>query len=237
MSIQAITWAFKQQVESSNLKFILICFANYANEYGMTWCSTETIVAMTSMNRKTVLKYTAELERIGVLVDTGQREGKTHSIKIYSIAAYEANPKMGQLVSSPKITPEAVPNLTGSSPKLGNPPAPPIKINLKEPKGTIKKKSEMISLADWEMKIGSKLCVQMLSDWIKEKGAGATQIAELIEEFRLEMQSKDKRYADFKTTFQVWLTKGYLSKTLAQVCTAGRRPSGEVQMFDKGVAL
>lgn len=78
------------------------------------------------------------------------------------------------------------------------------------------KAPQLVSLDQWEEKNGG-LCLKMLDSWITEKILCRKQVQQLIEEFRTEMWAKNKQYSDFRAAFQVYLTKGYLSKTIDQV--------------------
>lgn len=78
----------------------------------------------------------------------------------------------------------------------------------------IYKKTSLVTLEQWEEKIGAQLNATMLASWCREKGLFHPTITRLIEEFRIEMMGKGKQYADFKSAFQTYLTKGYLSLTL-----------------------
>lgn len=78
-------------------------------------------------------------------------------------------------------------------------------------------KAQLYTLQEWEKLWCGPLNVQLMDTWATEKVLCKRQLAQLIEEFRTEMMAKNKMYADFKAAFQVYLTKGYLSKTIDQV--------------------
>lgn len=67
------------------------------------------------------------------------------------------------------------------------------------------------TLQQWETANGHRLQLSDLIFWVESKGYSIPVINELIEEFRAEMVSKGKHYADFAAAFQVYLRKGYLS--------------------------
>lgn len=81
----------------------------------------------------------------------------------------------------------------------------------------------LCELPEWEEKMGCQLNSSMISSWCLEKGLYHPTITRLIEEFRIEMISKGKEYADFKSAFQTYLTKGYLSLTLAGAQATSKR--------------
>lgn len=95
MSVQAITWAFSQRVESSAAKFVLVSLANFANENGEAYPCIRTISELTSLDRKTVLLALHRLKEAGLIDDTGKRKGRTLSVLVYQLSC----PKNG---ASPK---------------------------------------------------------------------------------------------------------------------------------------
>lgn len=80
-----------------------------------------------------------------------------------------------------------------------------------------KTKAKLYTLEEWEKLWCGKLDVALMGTWATRNNLCKRQLAQLIEEFRIEMISKAKQYADFKAAFQVYLTKGYLSKKIDQV--------------------
>lgn len=85
----------------------------------------------------------------------------------------------------------------------------------RKPRVARKAKVEM-TLKEWEAQNG-QLVFSMVEQWAKQKGFCPELLRQLVEEFRLEMTSKSKLYADFKATFQTYLNKGYLSLKPQQV--------------------
>lgn len=97
-----------------------------------------------------------------------------------------------------------------------------------------------MSLEEWETAVGSKLDHRMMSDWIKSKGLNEIVVMALIVEFRIEMQAKGKKYADFKAAFQTYLTKGYLSKPIDQCKASSSQNSPaacNVRTTTRGVSI
>lgn len=84
MSIQAMTWAYGQKMKSS-VKFVLVTLCNYADAEGRLWPSVADLVEKTCLDRKTVIAAVGTLEGAGLLVDTGERKGKTRQVKVYRI--------------------------------------------------------------------------------------------------------------------------------------------------------
>lgn len=96
MSSEALAWAFKQEVKSSSVKFTLVALCECANyKTGRITPSIAHLCEITGQNRKTVIANIAELERAGLIADTGERCGRTGQIKVYS-------PVFGIVGRSPK---------------------------------------------------------------------------------------------------------------------------------------
>jgi hypothetical protein len=62
MSVQAITWAFEQDVKPAGAKLLLIGLANYSNDKFECWPSKTTLAAKCSMSKSTVCKYLRQLQ-------------------------------------------------------------------------------------------------------------------------------------------------------------------------------
>lgn len=98
-------------------------------------------------------------------------------------------------------------------------------------------KPPAITLQEWEQVQGTQLGVLQLGSWIRDKQLDPEKIATLVDEFRMEMMAKGKLYVDFKLTFQVYLTKGYLSRSLNFCRTAGKTVEGGTTIHTRGGAL
>lgn len=87
MSIQAVAWAFRQNIRPAALKFVLVALADCANEKEdmNLWPSIAHICDVTCLDVKTVKRYLVELKRLHLLVDTGERKGPTNQIKVYRL--------------------------------------------------------------------------------------------------------------------------------------------------------
>lgn len=77
--------------------------------------------------------------------------------------------------------------------------------------------SKLMTLEQWEAKVCGPLNVGIMDTWATRSNLCKIQLAQLIEEFRIEMMSKNKHYADFKLAFMNYLNKGYLSKKIDQI--------------------
>lgn len=87
MSSEALAWAFKQEIKPSSVKFTLVALCECANyRTGLIFPSISHLSEITGQDRKTVIANIAELERRGLIADTGERSGKTKQVKVYSAA-------------------------------------------------------------------------------------------------------------------------------------------------------
>ena len=89
MSIQAITWAFDQSVKPSGTKFVLVVMANCANEAGDAYPSIDHLCHATGQDRKTVIEGVARLVGMGLMMDTGERKGRTGQVKVFRLTVPE----------------------------------------------------------------------------------------------------------------------------------------------------
>lgn len=120
MSTHFLNLAFKSAINKSSLKFILVALADYANEAGEAYPSTETLVNKTALNRKTILSGLQELREQGYISDTGFRRGETGQIKVWKLhlnSAEKGTIKEYQKRNSTKNG--TVPFLPTKSPKNG----------------------------------------------------------------------------------------------------------------------
>lgn len=80
-----MTWAFGLDLKPATAKFVLVALADNADDEGRAFPSVESLVAKTSLDRKTVIQALDQLERYEVLRDTGQRVGRTKQVKVYRL--------------------------------------------------------------------------------------------------------------------------------------------------------
>lgn len=86
MSVQAITWAYKQEIRPSSVKFLLVTLANIANEQGEAYPSLAHLVQATCQDRKTVIAGLDRLEKAGLIADSGDRRGASKQVKVYQLS-------------------------------------------------------------------------------------------------------------------------------------------------------
>ena len=92
MSLDATIWAWKirqKQKKGGSLKplkkLVLLSLADRASEDHCAFPSMSRLVEDTEMDRKTVLKIIDELIEDGLIVDTGERKGRTKQVKVYQL--------------------------------------------------------------------------------------------------------------------------------------------------------
>lgn len=83
MSIEAMQWAFNQDIKPSSVKFVLVSLGDNAQHDGLAWPSIAALCAKTGQDRKTVISALNRLEEGGFLSDSGKRTGGTGQIKVY----------------------------------------------------------------------------------------------------------------------------------------------------------
>lgn len=125
MSIAALKWVIDDaEAPTAHATLVLIIYANFANEHGRAYPSTETVVKKTKQNVKTVRTAIDALEDAGLLIDTGKRVGRTGNVKVYALGM-EGLPEVGALpgeiapdgATGPQEAPQASP--AQARPKAG----------------------------------------------------------------------------------------------------------------------
>ena len=121
MSVEAITWALKQDAGMSSAKFVLVVMANCANGDDFV-CrpSIAYLSSATGQNRKTVIANIQRLLDRNLIADTGKRAGATGQIHIYSMNVNST--KTGTVKESQKRNSSengTVPKTDAKSPKNG----------------------------------------------------------------------------------------------------------------------
>ena len=83
MSIEAMQWAFSQDIKPSSVKFVLVTLGDHADADGVAWPSIASISQKTGQDRKTVMSALDRLDELEYLKDTGNRKGATGQVKVY----------------------------------------------------------------------------------------------------------------------------------------------------------
>ena len=85
MSLDAISWAFQQDIKPATAKFVLVAMADRAGEDHTCFPSVDKLARDTSLNRKTVLSSINFLIAAGFIQDTNKRMGKTNRVIVYRL--------------------------------------------------------------------------------------------------------------------------------------------------------
>lgn len=130
MSIDATRWAWKQELRPASMKLVLMSLADRANAKHEAYPSAKLLALDTCLDRKTVDSSLKQLEANGVISDTGERKGRTKSVKVWQLigvvgrhddesikeikhrinARNEATPKTGKLIEgTPKTDKLSIP--------------------------------------------------------------------------------------------------------------------------------
>lgn len=89
MSIDAMRWAKKVKTGKSSSKAILTWLADMCGADLCAYPSVAALAEATEMDRKTVLAGLQHLQEIGLVVDTGERRGRTKQIPVYKLVGVE----------------------------------------------------------------------------------------------------------------------------------------------------
>jgi DNA-binding transcriptional MocR family regulator len=118
MSIEAMQWAFNQDIKPSSMKFVLVALGDNAQHDGMAWPSIAALSEKTGQDRKTVMSALDRLEAAGYLTDTGKRTGSTGQIKVYRFnfaREKDKSPENGTLGKEYRFSHQTVPNFPPKS--------------------------------------------------------------------------------------------------------------------------
>lgn len=86
MSVQSITWAIEQNINSSSQKLVLICLANYANSEGFCFPGQKRLARDASMSDRSVRTALSGLEAKGYIIRSRrQREDGTRTSDEYQL--------------------------------------------------------------------------------------------------------------------------------------------------------
>lgn len=72
MSIDAISWAFKQNVKPAAKKFVLVALADNADQYGICFPSYNHIAEKTGLSRRSVIENCKALVKDGIIQKSGR---------------------------------------------------------------------------------------------------------------------------------------------------------------------
>jgi DNA-binding transcriptional ArsR family regulator len=191
MSVQAMTWAFEQQV-TPHAKLVLLALANRANhETGVCHPGQELIARECSMSGRTVRRHLKHLEDEGFITRRARMlpDGRGRTSDEYRLSFYqpdrlsERSGPTGQKVQTNRT-------------KSADQPDSSVLVTVREPKENRKLRTSCMS-DDWEPE------PQNLQRLI-EKHPTADVKGE-VENFRDYWISKGERRADWNASFRTWI--------------------------------
>ena len=254
MSLDATIWAWKvrqKQKRGGSLKplkkLVLLSLADRASEDHCAYPSMARLVEDTEMDRKTVLKIIDELIEDGLIVDTGERKGRTKQVKVYQLLGVKGretipttvhlntedsdlkSPNSGTVPTTEQFQQfhERVPTIPLNSPNVGTRNlSKNLSLESKNKKDWLcsKKLREEITLADDSIEPETL----MTAKWVeREKRA-----------FEIYNQSKSICDELLNFYFADWLLHAYRTKYSQETKTGyGKTPAAEPkQLTDKQIA-
>lgn len=152
MSVEAITWALRQNAPSSTSKFILVALANCARaEDGLAWPSIAYLCEATQQDRKTVIANLGRLE-VALLVRKSGTAGRTKQVNVYELALTPFDQSQKRNGSEIGTVPKLPSNGTVSPSKESRFSVPPVPKTghgtVRNHKGTVKEPKEPSALVD-----------------------------------------------------------------------------------------
>lgn len=111
MSIDALAWAFSQNVTPSAAKFVLVAIADCADDHGICWPSVAHIMRKTGISKRSVINHTSSLIDLGIIQKAGRaRANRSHCSNAYVLCMGQGeisdHPMSGLFVES-GLTPSA----------------------------------------------------------------------------------------------------------------------------------
>jgi hypothetical protein len=193
MSIDAISWAFKQNVKPSSLKFVLVALADNCTHDGLAWPSLKALAEKTGQDRKTIIASLDKLESMGIIADSGKRVGATGQVKVYCFKSTENGtvPKTEQY----RFSRETVPFFPGNSTENGT----------RNLKGTIKESSKPISHKKPTPVPANFEVTEAMFDWAVAEGLNPNRIRTETEQFLDRNKASGKSYLDWPAAWRTWI--------------------------------
>ena len=90
MSVDATRWAWRAPVKNATQRLILLSLADRAGEHHTCYPSNKRLAEDTMLNLKTVQKSVCELIELGLIADTGEREGHTKQVRVLQLIGVDS---------------------------------------------------------------------------------------------------------------------------------------------------
>lgn len=105
MSVEALSWAFQQEVTPAAKKLVLIALANRADEEGYCYPGYKKLASQCSMARSTVILHVKALEKEGFIeISSQQRENGSDTSNLYRLGLNRVGSEI-RTPPGPKLTP------------------------------------------------------------------------------------------------------------------------------------
>lgn len=213
---------------------IISGYGNQTDEGRISWPSYKRLSSDVGISRRLLIKYINHLCDCGYIVKEARvrSDGGRKSNRYRVIIDIVIDPEIGDA----PVHQSEQPRDKG----MGVAPVDGLNMNTTKEeqsnKKNIIKKSQALSLEDWEKKVGCQLCIEQMANWIKENKLDEGKVKSAIPLFREKIISQGKMYADFRATFQVWLRQGWLGIPFELFHVAAPFTS-QVKIIDKGLSL
>lgn len=100
MSLDAMNWAWKAQVNTSAQRLVLLSLADRAGENNTCFPSNARLAQDTVLNIKTVQKVIGQLMELGLVEDTGKRTGATNQVRVLQLVGVNQREETQKRASS-----------------------------------------------------------------------------------------------------------------------------------------
>lgn len=202
MSIDAISWAFKQHIKPSSLKFVLVALADNCTHDGLAWPSLKALSEKTGQDRKTIIASLDKLELMGIIADSGKRVGATGQVKVYRFNSTENGtvPKTEQYRFSRETVPFIPDNSTenGTRNLKGTVKEPSISNVVAIPSKKSEKKKPTSVPKDFEV-------TAEMFDWAVAEGVNETRVRTETEQFIDRNKAQGSTYIDWNAAWRTWM--------------------------------
>lgn len=126
MSVEALTWAIRQEVFPATRKFVLVLLGNYCGDNGFSYPSVKTLSVATGLKEETVAAALEDLISEGFIVDTGKRAGDTRRIRVFKLRDDAWNTPEKRGIRRGKFDPESEEDNTPKNGGIESPANPPL---------------------------------------------------------------------------------------------------------------
>lgn len=212
MSVEAITWAFRQEVSHSSAKFVLVALADCASNEGWeAHPSTAHLAKATGQDRKTVLANLKRLREWGFIEDTGERRGATGQVIVYRINRAEngtvkeaRNRNSTESGTVPK-TDSKSPVFPGKESRFSAKQAQKRDTEPSEPSGTVKATKRKSAPATAVAR-PDEVQEQVWSDWLQLRKAKKAPVTETV--LRQARAESAKAGLPLNRFLEIWCARG-----------------------------